>query len=57
MHMRAKEGLMLLFLRVMFSSLMELRGNVNPETSYLPGTCRLPGLSILQEDKERTDTI
>ena len=57
MHMKAKEGLMVLLLRVMFSSLMELRGNVIPETSYLPGRCRLPGLSILQEDKERADTI
>ena len=52
MHMKAKEGLMVLLLRVMFSSLMELRGNVSPETSYLPGRCRLPGLSILQEDKK-----
>ena len=45
-HMKAKERLVVLLLRVMFSSLMELRGNVNPQAdgsaSYLSGRRRLP---------------
>ena len=31
MHFKAKEGLMVLLVRLMFSSLMELRGKVNAQ--------------------------
>lgn len=33
MHLKAKSGLLFLLLRAMFSPLMELRGNVNPQAN------------------------
>lgn len=35
MHLKAKEGLLVLLLRVMVSSLMELRGNVHSQQRAL----------------------
>lgn len=35
MHLKAKEGLLVLLLRAMFSSLMELRGNVTSKQMAL----------------------
>lgn len=52
MHLKAKSGLLVLLLRAMFSPLMELRGNVNPQASgsarYFSAELAM-GVSIVQK--------
>lgn len=52
LHLKAKSGLLVLLLRAMFSPLMELRGNVNPQASgsgrYFSAELAM-GVSIVQK--------